>query len=38
MEASDAAMLAGISAVFAVSKNVRKNMKNTGDRYGVKII
>jgi len=35
---SDAAMLAGISAVFVVLKNVRKNAKNTGDRYGLKII
>ena len=38
MEVSDAAMLAGISAAFVVLKNVRKNAKNTGDRYGLKII
>jgi hypothetical protein len=38
MEVSDAAMLAGKSAVCIVLKNVRKNAKNTGDRYGLKII
>jgi hypothetical protein len=38
MEVSDAAMLAGISSAFIVLKNLRKNVKNTGDRYGLKII
>jgi hypothetical protein len=38
MEVSDAATLAGISPAFIVLKNVRKNAKNTGDRYGLKII
>jgi hypothetical protein len=38
MEASDAAVLAGISAAFIVLKNVRKNAKNTGNRYWLKII
>jgi hypothetical protein len=39
MEVFDAAMLASISAMFIVLKNVRKkNAKNTGDRHGLKII
>jgi hypothetical protein len=38
MEVSDAGMLAGISAAVIVLKNVRKSAKNTGDRYGLKII
>jgi hypothetical protein len=32
IEASDAAVLAGISAAFLVLRNIRKNSKNTGDR------
>jgi hypothetical protein len=35
---TSAALLAGISAAFIVLKNARKNAKNTGDRYGLKII
>jgi hypothetical protein len=38
MEVSDAAMLAGISAVFMVLKKCKKKRKNTSDRYGLKII
>jgi hypothetical protein len=38
MEVSDAAMLAGVGAAFIVLKNVRKNAKNTDDRYGLRII
>ena len=39
MEVSDAALLAGISAAFIVKKKtLKKNAKNTGDRYGLKII
>jgi hypothetical protein len=34
IEVSDAAVLAGISAAFLVLRNIRKNAKNTGDRYG----
>jgi hypothetical protein len=38
MEVSDAAMLASVSVAFIVLKNIRKNGKNSGDRYGSKII
>jgi hypothetical protein len=38
MEVSDAAMLAGISAAFKFKRNVWKKAKNTGDRYGLRII
>jgi hypothetical protein len=37
MEVPDVAVLAGIRAAFSF-KNVRKNAKNTGVRYGLKII
>jgi hypothetical protein len=37
MEISDYAMLEGISAAFTDFKKGRKNAKNTGDRYGLKI-
>jgi hypothetical protein len=38
MKVFDAAMLAGIMAAFIVFKKIKKDAKNTGDRYVLKII